>query len=470
MDLSHLNCTLLDNLFNNQNNSSTISTTYSATSLSKGNANAVSDMALTVGNVDYFIQHYIFPIQFFLGVFGNSINLVVLLSSGMKNQANILLAAMACADLAFLFCMLPNSLVSFPLFYRSISFAYFYFLTKIHCFALANCFSTAATFFVLAVSLERFTGVWRPMHTCFQLRDRRLFLLILSIFVFAFLLSFYHHIDHRVTIQIQCNRVWANFQHISQLKNISPFLLKYLRIAKYGQSLIAVILPVIAVAILNVSLVYFLRKRRRILNNSTNNCDGDNEFKEQEFRYSDIGTFQRRERKVTATVIAIVTCFTITHLPTLCPVIWEHFLPNKRRVELVTVTAVLNCILVTGKVLNFFCFCSSSEHFRKRTVLILKAQLCQRRSRKKYSSMVALSNLATQTNLTLIQNGSNRKNSSSARTSRTTSHSIISSNQQQPNNNYRIQKQSILSLREALLRQSGAEFDDIIINCNGQQQ
>ena len=59
-----------------------------------------------------------------------------------------------------------------------------------------------------------------------------------------------------------------------------------MRIAKYGQSLIAVILPVIAVAILNVSLVYFLRKRRRILNNSTNNCDGDlNEFKEQEFRY-----------------------------------------------------------------------------------------------------------------------------------------------------------------------------------------
>ncbi|KAL7079442.1 hypothetical protein ACQ4LE_001032 [Meloidogyne hapla] len=458
--LLQLNCTLLENLFDKENNSSKV-LSHSATFLSKGSANAVSDMALTVGNVDYFIQHFIFPVQFFLGVFGNSINLIVLLSSGMKNQANILLAAMACADLTFLFCMLPNSLVSFPLFYRSIGFSYFYFLTKIHCFALANCFSTAATFFVLAVSLERFIGVWRPMHTCFQLRDRRLFLLILSIFIFAFLLSFYHHIDHNVTIQIQCNRVWANFQHISQLKNVSSLLLKYLRIAKYAQSLIAVIMPVIAVAILNVSLVYFLRKRRILNNNNnTNNKgEGENEFKEQEFRYSDIGTFQRRERKVTATVIAIVTCFTITHLPTLCPVIWEHFLPNKRRIELVTVTAVLNCILVTGKVLNFFCFCSSSEHFRKRTVLILKAQLCQSRSRKKYSSMVALSNLATQTNLTLIQNGSNRKNSSSARTSRTTSHSIISSNQQ-PNNNYRIQKQSILSLREALLRQSGAEFDD----------
>ena len=78
-------------------------------------------------------------------------------------------------------------------------------------------------------------------------------------------------------------------------------------------------------------------------------------------------------------------------MPTLGPVIWEHFLPNKRRVELVTVTAVLNCILVTGKVLNFFCFCSSSEHFRRRTVLILKAQLV---FIYKYILDVLLSNLS----------------------------------------------------------------------------
>uniref|UniRef100_A0A1I8AZA6 G_PROTEIN_RECEP_F1_2 domain-containing protein n=1 Tax=Meloidogyne hapla TaxID=6305 RepID=A0A1I8AZA6_MELHA len=153
--LLQLNCTLLENLFDKENNSSKV-LSHSATFLSKGSANAVSDMALTVGNI-------------------------VLLSSGMKNQANILLAAMAC------------------------------------------------------VSLERFIGVWRPMHT---------------------------------------------------LKNVSSLLLKYLRIAKYAQSLIAVIMPVIAVAILNVSLVYFLRKRRILNNNNnTNNKgEGENEFKEQEFR------------------------------------------------------------------------------------------------------------------------------------------------------------------------------------------
>ena len=45
-------------------------------------------------------------------------------------------------------------------------------------------------------------------------------------------------------------------------------------------------MPVIAVAILNVSLVYFLRKRRILNNNNnTNNKgEGENEFKEQEFR------------------------------------------------------------------------------------------------------------------------------------------------------------------------------------------
>lgn len=45
---------------------------------------------LTAGSVDYVIQHYIFPIQFIFGVCGNSLNLLVLLSSSMKNQVCLL--------------------------------------------------------------------------------------------------------------------------------------------------------------------------------------------------------------------------------------------------------------------------------------------------------------------------------------------------------------------------------------------
>lgn len=166
-------------------------------------------------------------------------------------------------------------------------------------------------------------------------------------------------------------------------------------------------------------------------------------------------------------------------LPTLGPVVWEHFLPNKSQVALVTFSAVLNSILVTGKVLNFFLFCSSSAHFRRRTLLILNAQLvcacanakihffhvhkCQRRSRKKYSSM-ALSNLATQT----TQTNNNNNNGGTSSVNSSLHHGRPCSrpshpSQSQSNNPpaYRLQKQSTLSLREALLRQSGAELDDL---------
>ncbi|KAL3068480.1 hypothetical protein niasHT_030771 [Heterodera trifolii] len=468
-----------------------------------GNGTSVQGMALTVGMVDYYIQHYVFPVQFCLGVVGNSINLCVLLSSGMKNQANTLLSAMAFADLAFLFCMLPHSLASFSVFYRSIRFAYFYIFTKIHWVALANCFSTAATFLVLAVSLERFSGVRHPMHTRFQLRDQRLLLLILAIFGLAFGLSLFHHLDYRVTIRVdQCDRVHPRIQHVSELITSSPLLVHYVRIAKYAQSLLGVFLPVVAVTVLNVSLVYFLRKRQLLPRSSTSSGSSKSQQmqqQQQEFRrYSDIATFQRRERKVTATVIAIVSCFTVTHLPTLGPVIWEHFLTPHS--ELVTVSAILNSILVTGKMLNFFLFCSSSAHFRRRAVLILNAHLFHGRNRKKYSSM-ALSNLATQTNMTSVggmsnnllqhggghstaaisppkncsalfasiarhlrgrtpQNGTNKEQKQTQKQQQQNNYISHYHQQQYAAPTYRVQKQSSLSLREAMLRQSGAEFDD----------
>lgn len=51
-------------------------------------SNEPTPRSLTVGVIDYYVQHYIFPVQFILGVVGNSINLLVLLSSGMKNQVS----------------------------------------------------------------------------------------------------------------------------------------------------------------------------------------------------------------------------------------------------------------------------------------------------------------------------------------------------------------------------------------------
>jgi hypothetical protein len=173
---------------------------------------------LTVGGTDYYVQHYVFPIQFILGVAGNCINLMVLLSSGMKNQANILLSAMAFADLAFLVCLLPFSLASFELFYRSHLFSFLYHSYKTHAVALANMFSMTASWLVLAVSIERFSGVRRPMHTRFQVRERRLYTLIALVFVLAFLTTFYHHFEYSVTIFMRCNVVRPFYQQVSKVR------------------------------------------------------------------------------------------------------------------------------------------------------------------------------------------------------------------------------------------------------------
>lgn len=92
-----------------------------------------------------------------------------------------------------------------------------------------------------------------------------------------------------------------------QLRVTSPLLRNYIKFSKYIQICLGVVLPVLAVAGLNVSLIYFLRRREIIPRCGTSK---DADFR----RTSDFGTFQKQERKVTATVLSIVTCFSITHV------------------------------------------------------------------------------------------------------------------------------------------------------------
>uniref|UniRef100_A0AC34GWN4 G-protein coupled receptors family 1 profile domain-containing protein n=1 Tax=Panagrolaimus sp. ES5 TaxID=591445 RepID=A0AC34GWN4_9BILA len=353
---------------------------------------------LTAGSVDYVIQHYIFPIQFIFGVCGNSLNLLVLLSSSMKNQANTFLSAMAFADLAFLFCMVPFSLASFEPFYTNVNFKNFLYLYRAHGVGVANMFSTAATWLVLAVSIERFSGVRRPMHTRFQLRDRRLLSLIGVIFLVASLLTLYQQFEYRVVFKKNCNVTTPNIAFVHSLNSTSPFLRNYIKFSKYTQICCGVVLPVLAVAALNVSLIYFLR-RREIIPRATCGTSKDTDFR----RTSDFGTFQRQERKVTATVLSIVTCFSITHLPSLVPYFYELFMQFYIPSALLNNTiAIVNSLLVSGKVLNFVLFCTSSTHFRRRTMMMLRSWCTSRR--KKYSSMTSTAiATAPQSNLTITK-------------------------------------------------------------------
>lgn len=50
-----------------------------------------SQLLLTSSHLDDIIQRYVFPVQFILGVTGNCINLIVLLSKGMRSEVRHLL-------------------------------------------------------------------------------------------------------------------------------------------------------------------------------------------------------------------------------------------------------------------------------------------------------------------------------------------------------------------------------------------
>jgi len=99
-------------------------------------------------------------------------------------------------------------------------------------------------------------------------------------------------------IVVGCRNVWATVIHLNDHDKGSNWVKNFITVATYVQSIAGVALPVIAVAILNVSLIYFL-KRREIIPRAHNQGSGDH----QELRSSsDFATFQRQERKVTHAV------------------------------------------------------------------------------------------------------------------------------------------------------------------------
>ncbi|VDD91538.1 unnamed protein product [Enterobius vermicularis] len=347
------------------------------------------DYLILRSTTEVVIQRYVFPIQFFLGFIGNAVNLIVLLSRGMRSEVtNILLSVMAFADLGFLCAMLPGSLASFPFAYQSSCFRWYFYKTKLYFHTMANLFSAVSTWYavfasqvsqlnystklqlILVVSIERFAGIRSPMGArhCWNLSSA--IAVIIIIFFLSLLVTSWRIFAYDVLIHEVCNGTqiigqtgMAQYSWLDRTNCISIYL-------NYGQliQLVSiVIIPIFAVAVLNVPLICFMRNRNAINNTrkkrgaSTNRRPRSN---------SDFCIMQRQERKVTATVLAIVTCFTLTHAPSLIPVLMLTCGVKISDTNYSMTAHIANSIVVTGKVLNFLLFCTSSAHFRRKLLAI----------------------------------------------------------------------------------------------------
>lgn len=96
------------------------------------------------GTSTYYVGLYWFPVIFVIGALGNSLNLIVLNSKGMKSKTNIFLSAMAATDLCFFFVMFFNNLSVFDPLATSQDFMRIYFKAKMTFVVLANWFSMAS--------------------------------------------------------------------------------------------------------------------------------------------------------------------------------------------------------------------------------------------------------------------------------------------------------------------------------------
>ncbi|XGW27449.1 hypothetical protein V3C99_007781 [Haemonchus contortus] len=318
------------------------------------------EMMLLMSDTEKRINQLLFPIQFLVAVIGNSLTMSVLLSAHMKNRANHLLAFLALCDILVFVMMFPHYLAALDVFAHNTQFRLMHFNSKVHFAALTNWFSAAAIWFVLAVSVERLLIVKFPFRSLDNYNSWQIVFISMCILVGTFLLTSYHHVSYTCKTFTVCSGTqliggcYSNALPTwgSRPNPTSALTRQWIEMSVFLNAVFAVLLPVFAVAVLNISLVRLLKKRntQELLVNTVN---------------TNPSARHEQERKMTHTVLAIVTCFSLTQGPSALVFIYQLLYPSSSA-GLRTASIVANQLVLTGKMLNVVLFCMTSSTFRRK--------------------------------------------------------------------------------------------------------
>uniref|UniRef100_A0A0M3IM92 G_PROTEIN_RECEP_F1_2 domain-containing protein n=1 Tax=Ascaris lumbricoides TaxID=6252 RepID=A0A0M3IM92_ASCLU len=184
---------------------------------------------LSGSTLEMIVFTLLFPPICILGIAGNTLNLMVLLSSEMRSRANSLLACLAFCDIVFLLLMIPHSLANFNVFALNYFFRWYYLSAKIHLITLANWSSAVAIWLVVAVCAERVMGIRHPFHTRAHWSRYCTAAIVFTIVLLAGMLTFYNNFSHICVVKEFCNRtqVMAKCFDVT-LDTLVYFLLRFL--------------------------------------------------------------------------------------------------------------------------------------------------------------------------------------------------------------------------------------------------
>ncbi|CAJ0933011.1 unnamed protein product, partial [Mesorhabditis belari] len=319
---------------------------------------------------EQYTYQYIYPIQLFVTFVGNILVISVLLGSQVRNRANHLLALLALCDVLVLVLLFPEFLAAIlPTF--SPRFRIFYVETKVVFGALTNWFSAAAIWFVLAVSIERLVIIKFPFRSLNNFSNVQTIAMAVLVLGGTFLLTSYHYFSWTCTYKVVCNglmvapiflpntdvHLWTRY---NMTNPYSPRAQTVIRFAAVLNTVFAVIAPVFAVTLINMALLKLIKKRN------------SQELVTSCLQQKGPSAQLQQERRMTRTVVAIVTCFSVTQGPSAVLFLYEALSPHPISMSFTHLKTITNSLVFTGKMCNVVLFCLTSSIFRRRLLLALR--------------------------------------------------------------------------------------------------